>query len=69
MAVASDSLDVRVSCTESDCYFEYAIDGRTWSATDGHFTPKAGRWVGAKIGLFARGSSFADFAFIRVTGK
>jgi beta-xylosidase len=52
--------------------FYYSIDGKTFKKLGDSFKPAAGRWVGAKIGLFASGtkvvndSSYADYDWFRV---
>lgn len=52
--------------------FYYSTDGKTFKAFGASFKPSAGRWVGAKIGLFATGtdkvsdSSYADYDWFRV---
>ena len=52
--------------------FYYSTDGKTFKTFGESFTPRAGRWVGAKIGLFATGtkaindSSYADYDWFRV---
>lgn len=52
--------------------FQYSTDGKTFKAFGSAFKPAAGRWVGAKIGLFATGtkaindSSYADYDWFRV---
>jgi beta-xylosidase len=52
--------------------FYYSTDGKTYKAFGKPFTPRAGRWVGAKIGLFATGtklisdSSYADYDWFRI---
>jgi len=52
--------------------FYYSTDGKTFKAFGKSFKPVAGRWVGAKIGLFATGtksindSSYADYDWFRV---
>jgi len=52
--------------------FYYSIDGKTFKKLGDAFKPSAGRWVGAKIGLFASGtkgvndSSYADYDWFRV---
>jgi len=45
------------------CRFSFSVDGRTFTALGDVFTASVGRWVGAKVGLFAAGaeSTFADF--------
>lgn len=52
--------------------FYYSTDGKIFKAFGKVFKPSAGRWVGAKIGLFAMGtksindSSYADYDWFRV---
>lgn len=44
------------------CRFSYSLDGRTFTPLGDDFTATVGRWVGAKVGLFAAGSGgHADF--------
>ncbi|HEY4248816.1 MAG TPA: glycoside hydrolase 43 family protein [Lacunisphaera sp.] len=55
----------RVTVREGgQCHFSFSIDGKNFSpiGEDG-FTATVGRWVGAKVGLFATGAprAFADF--------
>jgi beta-xylosidase len=55
--------------------FYYSIDGKNFKKLGDSFKPVAGRWVGAKIGLFATGtkevndSSYADYDWFRVEGN
>jgi len=52
--------------------FYYSTDGKKFKEFGKPFKPSAGRWVGAKIGLFATGtkatndSSYADYDWFRV---
>ncbi len=52
--------------------FYYSTDGEKFKVFGESFQPSAGRWVGAKIGLFATGtknssdSSYADYDWFRV---
>ncbi|MFV0290486.1 MAG: glycoside hydrolase 43 family protein [Mangrovibacterium sp.] len=52
--------------------FYYSTNGKKFIPLGESFTPRAGRWVGAKIGMFAEGSnrisdsSYADFDWFRV---
>lgn len=52
--------------------FYYSLDGKSFKKLGDSFKPTAGRWVGAKIGLFASGtkavndSSYADYDWFRV---
>lgn len=52
--------------------FYYSLDGKSFKKLGESFKPSAGRWVGAKIGLFASGtkaindSSYADYDWFRI---
>jgi beta-xylosidase len=62
------SVRVTVS-TGARCRFSYSLDGRKFlSAGPTEFTATVGRWVGAKVGLFAVGSpgAHADFDWFHV---
>jgi beta-xylosidase len=52
------------------CRFAWSLDGRRFTPAGGVFPATAGRWVGAKVGLFAAGSAgaHADCDFFRVEG-
>jgi beta-xylosidase len=58
---------------DARCHFAYSVDGKAFSAFGEEFQATAGKWVGAKVGLFAAalpgrsGSGYADFAFFRLT--
>ncbi|WP_438480303.1 glycoside hydrolase family 43 protein [Oleiharenicola lentus] len=44
------------------CRFSYSLDGKTFTPLGAEFTANVGRWVGAKVGIFAAGASgHADF--------
>jgi beta-xylosidase len=45
------------------CRFSYSLDGKTFKPLGEPFTASVGRWVGAKVGLFAAGvpEGFADY--------
>jgi hypothetical protein len=55
------------------CQFSYSEDGRTFAPLGGEFAATPGRWVGAKLGLFAvaptsaPAAGHADFDWFRVT--
>ena len=49
------------------CAFSYSLDGETFASLGGEFTATVGRWVGAKVGVFAAGSGHADFDWFRIT--
>lgn len=52
--------------------FSYSTDGKKFKEFGTEFKPVAGRWIGAKVGLFATGailtndSGYADFDWFRV---
>jgi hypothetical protein len=41
------------------CRFSYSLDGKTFTPLGEPFTANVGRWVGAKVGVFAAGSAGA----------
>ena len=54
------------------CSFSYSEDGRTFTAVGDPFTARKGKWIGAKVGLFAvrsgkvRETGYADIDWFRV---
>lgn len=71
LANATFYLRVKVS-KNAVCNFEYSTDGVKFSSVGEPFTARAGKWIGAKVGLFAvrtgqiRESGYADFDWFRV---
>ncbi|WP_159882140.1 glycoside hydrolase family 43 protein [Paenibacillus puerhi] len=68
-----ESIQLRVTITgEASCRFSYSLDGSVWRQAGGKVQASAGRWVGAKIGLFAvnrnrtRSSGHADIGKYQV---
>ncbi len=62
---------LRVTVTANAfCQFAYSCDGRDFLPAGGAFKAAAGRWVGAKVGLFASAAgttgAHADFEWFRV---
>jgi len=55
------------------CQFSYSKDGNTFTDIEDVFEASPGKWIGAKIGLFAtreqqtNDSGFADFDWFRIT--
>ncbi|XLZ69795.1 glycoside hydrolase 43 family protein [Massilia sp. SR12] len=49
--------------------FAFSADGKLYTPIGGPFNAAMGRWVGAQIGLFARGSNgaYADIDYLRIT--
>ncbi|MEP6621769.1 MAG: glycoside hydrolase 43 family protein, partial [bacterium] len=69
--LSTESAYLRASCDGLMIRFSYSVDGAAWIAVGDPFTPKAARWVGAKLGLFATRpssspGSYADFDFFRI---
>jgi beta-xylosidase len=70
------TVQVRVMVGEgAKCRFAYSYDGKTFTPIGEEFTAKPGRWVGAKVGIFAASqpgsagpSGYAVFRWFKVTG-
>jgi beta-xylosidase len=68
VGVSQSTQSLRVRCVDASCTFEYSPNKQVWRSLGDPFVAKAGRWVGAKIGLFATGTrGYADFDFLRIT--
>ncbi|HEX8139336.1 MAG TPA: glycoside hydrolase 43 family protein [Pyrinomonadaceae bacterium] len=73
-ALKSNTFYLRVSVSEGAlCTFSYSADGRDFSTLGQPFTAREGKWIGAKLGIFAvragsaRGESGnADFDWFRI---
>ena len=60
VAVPAGRLYLRVAVRAGGrCQFSYSRDGRQFTAVGGEFVAREGRWVGAKVGLFAQGGAAA----------
>jgi hypothetical protein len=52
--------------------FSYSVDGTNFNDVGTPFTAKQGRWIGAKVGLYALGTvavseyGFADIDWFRI---
>ncbi len=60
----ADPVHLRVEVAAGGkCRFSYSLDGKTFKPLGEPFTASVGRWVGAKVGLFAAGAAggFADY--------
>ncbi len=71
----SQQIFLRVTVSaQARCRFAFSSDGYTFTSFGSEFQATAGKWVGAKVGLFASArsghatSGHADFDFFRVTG-
>lgn len=67
------SVFFRVTVAEGAvCTFSYSFDGECYSKVTGSFIAAPGRWVGAKLGIFARNAmssdspGYADFEWFHV---
>ena len=64
-------LRVKVS-KDAVCNFSYSTDGKSFLPVGERFTARQGRWIGAKVGIFAirtgktRETGYADFDWFRV---
>jgi beta-xylosidase len=72
--VAGDSVFLRVTMEEGAVTrFSYSLDGSRWEPIGAPFTAREGRWIGAKVGLFAiapagtTATGSADFDYFRIT--
>jgi beta-xylosidase len=75
-AIKADALYLRVQVDDDAIsHFSYSTDGAKFTSIGQTFTAKAGRWIGAKVGLFALGSApapefgYADVDWFRVDGS
>lgn len=73
VALKGNTFYLRVKVTQDAiCTFSYSSDGTTFSPVGEPFTARKGKWIGAKVGLFAvrtgktRETGYADFDWFRV---
>jgi beta-xylosidase len=69
--IAAHAIELRVTVIDAQCQFSYRVDNGAFLPIGTPFTAQPGRWVGAKIGLFAirpdsAPSGYADFDYFRV---
>lgn len=58
---------LRVSVADGGkCRFSYSLDGKKFIGSDHVFTARAGKWIGAKVGLFSVRPSGTDCGWIDV---
>jgi beta-xylosidase len=63
VAMTSSTVYLRVSVkTGAQCTFAYSLDGKKFTTVGEAFPATVGRWVGAKVGLFAARPDTADTA-------
>jgi hypothetical protein len=70
---AAQTLYLRVAVSkDAMCRFSYSADGASFREIGEPFPARAGRWIGAKVGLFALASTpgkelgYVDFDWFRV---
>lgn len=44
---------LRVNVADGECNFAYSLNGKKYTAVEGNFKIKEGKWIGAKVGLAA----------------
>ena len=73
LPLKSNNFYLRVQVTKDAlCTFSYSLDGTKFTTVGEPFTARQGRWIGAKVGLFAvrtgqtRETGYADFDWFRV---
>ena len=73
VSLKSNTFYLRVKVTKNAlCNFSYSTDGTNFSSVGQPFTARQGRWIGAKVGIFAvrvgkaREYGYADFDWFRV---
>jgi beta-xylosidase len=71
--LASSNFYLRVSVGgDALCNFSYSLDGESFTPLRESFSARQGKWIGAKVGIFAVGSGdpsemgYADFDWFRV---
>jgi len=71
--IAASTIYFRVKVTGgAKCRFSYSLDGQTFTEAGEVFQAEMGKWIGAKVGLFAtretqiNDAGFADFDWFRV---
>jgi len=72
-ALKDNTFYLRVKVSKNAiCAFSYSSDGKQYSSVGEAFTARKGKWIGAKVGLFAvrtgitREMGYADFDWFRV---
>lgn len=73
VAISSNTIYLRVTVAGGACLFSYSLDGVKFVTLGDSFVARQGRWIGAKVGIFAVGgepareTGYADFDWFRVT--
>ena len=73
VALKTNTFYLRVKVSpDASCAFSYSSDGLTFSPIGSPFSARKGKWIGAKVGLFAirkgrtRETGYADVDWFRV---
>ena len=76
VALKGNTFYLRVKVSQNAvCDFSYSTDGTNFSPVGEPFKARQGKWVGAKVGLFATGTGkareygYADFDWFRVSAE
>lgn len=71
--VTGNTFYLRVHVTpDAKCNFSYSLDGNSFTPIGETFAARQGKWIGAKVGIFALGPSasgargYTDFDWFRV---
>ncbi len=48
-----EDIYLRVNVADGECNFAYSLNGKKYTAVEGNFKMKEGKWIGAKVGLAA----------------
>ena len=48
-----EDIYLRVNVADGECNFAYSLNGKKYTAVEGSFKIKEGKWIGAKVGLAA----------------
>ena len=74
LPIRGGAIHLRVTVDDGAvCRFWFSQDGRRWQPAGGPFTGREGRWIGARVGVFALAPSaasatgHAEFDFFRIT--
>ncbi|MFR9529023.1 MAG: glycoside hydrolase 43 family protein [Rikenellaceae bacterium] len=72
--IAESEIYLRVNITaDQKCYYSFSLDGENFRQVGKVYSVVAGRWIGAKVGLFcinpdiADGEGYADFDYFDVS--
>jgi hypothetical protein len=63
---------VKVSSPDARCQFSFSVDGNLFESLGNEFKAKPGKWIGAKVGLFAvspmsaETGGYADFDWFHI---